>query len=133
MRCPTCEAELTIKPKGISKAGNPYDAFFGHPMDSKCKERVEMSEEDQKKVNLNARAKKFDAELTKFKGMAWFNATNAAVELLKGAIVTVKPGVKTKEEISSGEDTFRVKLAEHRDWFYKESLEFFVREIINEQ
>ena len=120
MKCTACKEELRGIGKGTSAKG-VYDAFWGHSRNSTCKERIEMSKEDAERVNRDARAAKFDAEMTKFKGMAWFNATNAAIETTK----------ELNNKASWGEKT--ANFIDARDWLYKEHMEFFVKHIIEER
>ena len=93
-----------------------------------------MNENTQKKTNLEARAAKFDEELTRFKSIAWFNATNAAVEIVKPAYEKAFDiGADNEEMAKELGVTLRKAIKDHRDWIYKEHMEFFIREIIEEK
>ena len=116
MLCPTCKIELRGVAGGISKKGNRFESFWGHSQGSKCETKVPMSPEDAKIIEQQARAKKLDAEITKFKGMAWFNSVNVA---------STQFTMKSPFDF----DKFR----EIRDWCYKESMAWFIKNVINEE
>lgn len=119
MKCSKCSEELKGVPSGYSKKkGVAYDSFWGHKQGSQCTEKVAMSLEDAKKIELTARAEKLDSEMTRFKGMAFFNSLNAAIELSK----EYAPEGKIKEFIM-----------DYRNWLYEEAMEWFVKNVVNEE
>ncbi len=120
-KCKDCKEELKYVAGGISKKGNRYEAFWGCK-DKDCKYTETPTPEEVKKFDLEARMNKMEEEQIRFKEMAWFNATNNAVEICT-------PMVENDEPL---EETQRY-LANWRDWFYKEHMEFFIRDIINEE
>ncbi len=118
--CSDCKSELKYVAGGISKKGNRYDAFWGCK-DKDCKYTETPTPEEVKKYDLEARMNKMEEEQIRFKEMAWFNATNAAVEILK--VDTNPLDIKKAEE----------SLQMWTQWFYEKHMEWFIKNIINEE
>ncbi len=115
-KCKDCGEDLKYIAGGISKKGNRYEAFWGCK-DKDCKYSEEPTSEEVKKYDLEARMNKMEEEQIRFKEMAWFNATNASVEMAKADM-----GNATRDTLKA-----------NRDFFYKEHMEWFIKDIINEE
>ena len=119
-KCSSCKEDLKYIAGGISKKGNRYEAFWGCKSKD-CKNTETPTPEEVKKFDLEARMNKMEEEQIRFKEMAWFNATNGAIELAKGLL---------KDEPRFKAQTF---IREKRGWLYEESMEWFIKNIINEE
>lgn len=126
-KCKDCGEELKYIAEGISKKGNRYEAFWGCK-DKDCNYSEEPTSEEVKKYDLEARMNKMEEEQIKFKTMAWMNATNNAVEIFSRNPDT-RAGGDGGKEISVDLD----KIREFRNVLYKEHMEFFIRDIIEER
>ena len=121
-KCSSCKEDLKYIAGGISKKGNRYEAFWGCKSKD-CKNTETPTPEEVKKFDLEARMNKMEEEQIRFKEMAWFNATNAAVEVTK----VDSQDIPMKPEAMEG------NIKEWRDFFYKEHMEWFIKNIINEE
>ena len=112
MKQPTCKThkiEMTFKPGGMGKSG-AYNGFYGCPKWPDCKESVNIPEKLGRLMSM-------EHQFTRSKEIAWFNSTNAAIELGKDA--------------KEGEKTTLIKY--WRDWFMSEWKAFYLQEIISEE
>ena len=128
-KCKDCGQELKYIAGGISKKGNRYQAFWGCK-DKDCKYSEEPTAEEVKKYDLEARMNKMEEEQIRFKEMAWFNATKGAVEMMKGQFLEAN---KTVDSVDGHIETHKEGIKYWRNFLYKEHMEWFIRDIINEE
>ena len=105
--------------KGVGKT---KESFWGCSDYPKCKNTANPTQEEIKKYELKARMDAMDSEFTKWKEMAWLNATNNAV----GLITAQLPQDTVFEELKKATEKYR-------DWLYEEHMDFFLKNIINEE
>jgi len=129
MNCPKCKAELVAKPKGISGKNNPYEAFWGHPRGSECKERIDMDEKTQAKVNLEARARKFDAEMTRQKSITKAGSANRALEAAK----IIAPEIANLSNREDAKKALKKFVEEWEEWDYERLMNWWIKNIIEEK
>ena len=106
---------MTFKPGGMGKSG-AYNGFYGCPKWPDCKESVNIPEKLGRLMTM-------EHQFVRDKGIAWFNSTNGAIEMVNG-----KP---PKAEWNA--EFYQEQLRFWRDWFMSEWKAFYMEEIILEK
>lgn len=113
--CQIHNLTLELVKEGISrKTSKKYNAFYSCP-NRDCKYTENIPEKQGHFLSMQA-------DYRRAKEIAYMNANNAAVEVMK----------MRKAENASVED-FQEGLTSWRDWFRKEWEAFYIREVINEE
>ena len=113
---------MTFHPKGVGKT---KESFWGCSDYPKCKNTANPTQEEIKKYELQARIDAMDAEFTKWKEMAWLNATNNAVALTEHL-----PSSVWEDEEWQGLES---SIQHWTTFFYEQHMEWWLKNIINEE
>lgn len=118
MKICECKKDMKFNPKGVGKT---KESFWGCSDYPRCKNTANPTQEEIKKYELQARIDALDSEYIKFKTIARMNATNSAIEICKP--------LGMEEELAP----LRAIIKKWTKWFYKGHMEWWMKNIINEE